>query len=298
LKVQQPGAATNPISVDSQLFRRLRPILGKVRVMGIRTVAETHELSTETVEWLATGGPGEAFGIGRAQPLAPDSVAHELQSIDDARLATIRADIRNHTSFTYVLSHRGQFTFWQLFLPLLTRSGKSFEPDDLEELISLLETEAGYPSSIKVETRSGSAFGLHLVLGGVSSGAIYTVSGDDDDCAVIANRIGNMLRASAPSFSWLHRSWLRRLGALVCALCVGAAGAAPLTRFAGGWWLAVLAGVAILAFVPLQWAMQQAFPICQFDFGPDKRKRATYIGVLGLALSTIVIPVAQAAWTG
>lgn len=298
MKIQQPGAATNPISVDSHFFCGLRSTLEKVEAVGIRAVAATHKLSEETVAWIALDNPAGSAGNGQANRVVPANVAQELQSIDDGNLGKIRSEIRDHTAISYVLSHKGPFTVFQLVSSRFTQVGKSFEPENLDRLIKLLETEAGYPSSIRVESRAGSAFRLELVLGGVSSGAIYTMSGDEDDCAVIAGRVENMLQASAPQFSWLHRAWIQHLVALGCALCIGAAGATIFARFAGGGWLAVLAAAAGLAFVPLKWTVRQAYPICQFDFGPDKRKRATYKAIVGLAFSAIVIPVTQAALLG
>jgi hypothetical protein len=298
LKIQQPGEATNPVSVDAQFFCSLKSILEKVRVIGIRSVAATHGLSKESVQWIAQSESGGTAANGAADSAPPDAVDQELQSVDDDRFAKIRLDIGRYMSISYVLSHKGKFGILQLMHPVFTRPGKSFKPENLENLIFLLETEAGYPFSIGIDAGDQSRFSLQVILGGVPRGAIYSISGEEDDCVVVADRVNNMLRASAPQFSWLHRSSGRQFVALACALCVGMAIAAFFSRFAEGLWFPILVGVAALAFFPFRWTMQQAYPVCQFEFGPDKRRRATHKAIVGAALSVIVIPIIKAVVMG
>lgn len=295
MRIQQPGAARNPISVDAQLFSGLKSTLAGVEAIGISRVANLHTVSTETVQWIATSAAESARVAGAAVQAPPAIVASELQAIGDNRVAKIRKDIRRYTSPKFVLSHESEAGVVKRVAPSFTKPGKSFEPENLDRLISLLETEAGNPSSIRIEVGERSNFSLQLVIGGVSSAALYEISGEQNDCAVVAARVENMFLASAPEHPWLHRWWGQQLVALACALCVGAAFAAIFTLFAEGLWYVITVGGAAVSYFPFRWIIRQAYPVCQFDLGPAKRKRATYEAVVRLSLLLMVVPMARAA---
>jgi hypothetical protein len=292
MQTQQSGGTKDPISIDAEFFKRLKVIVDQVIDIEVRQIAENHKVSVAYVEKIARGEDVRLPAKRRRRSVAGDT-RKEIDEIEEQyKLSSIKLEAR----------------YLRVHFDLKYNNGYTFQTDDLEQLIELLETEADEPNSLSIHAGGNAGPSVWLHLGEVGNVARYTIKGVRRDVEHTAVGIRNLMRASVPPHSWLHQAWPRYIITTLAILSFCTAYLAVVDRFApslgpGGvsaligftWvpgWLGFLAAQA-----PMK-RMRRAFPTCQFEFGPEKRRRATYRSIIWGSLSVILVPLALALLVG
>lgn len=289
MKAQQSGQSDRPISIDDQFFVLLAPILDEVHASALREVGNIHNVPLELIDKIYNGHSVKLnIPIDPSIDL-PDKAVTQLNDIkQEHKIRLILDDIYSRTGCCYKLTYKNE---------------RTFEINDLGQLIDLLKSESGCPRSLSISAGGWKGLRFDLELGRGLSVSRYTVNGPPREIGHIAERIRNLLQSSEPTHSWLHNNWPGSLISFLSAASFSTAYFVVIGAYhtqlgkqvgalAGLFWVPAAIGYAA-SRVPVA-QLRRAFPPCQFEFGPETRRRATYRSIIWVTLSVVLIPLALA----
>jgi hypothetical protein len=285
LKTQQSGSISKPISIDERFFRGIEQIAVEIKTIGIKTIADANKLSVEQVLQIEAGNTPKDIGKSAESKRYSADLRKEIDAQERIRIAErVSKDVVDCTSFKFNLSYNNGYTF---------------QTTAIDQLTNILETEADRPEEMVISAGTYGTLTFRLTVGSrYGRTASYTLDGSRKDVEQISGMVRNLLKASEPENSWLHQPWLAHaLLGLVVVLFVFAywfvIARLPLAKDtkAGLFTLFIIPGLvgAGAGSIPVK-RLKRAFPPCQFEFGPEKRRRGTYRSVLWATVSVVAIP--------
>jgi hypothetical protein len=264
----------------------LNALISEIRADAIRQISTELKLPAETVAAVERGDVPADLPVKGVSKNLPAATRRELESLDRGYLVDrIRSALETNARVSFNIDYANGYTF---------------QTNDVDQLINILETEPDPPVELTVSVGGWAGTRLRLTVGGkLGSVARYTLEGARRDVDSIGALVRNLLRASQPESAWLHRpstSYALRL--FVILVFVGAYIYAIRTlaitrdQWVGALWFAATVGVvaSALASIPIK-QLKIAYPSCQFDFGLERKRRSARRSVIWAVLSVLAIPI-------
>ena len=270
LKVRQAGNYSRPLVLDADFFRRLQRLISEVGELGCNLVASGQNLSKKELTEKIENLPHSTTDLKTEGEIEQFYIVRSLKnSVENAR------------------SRRFELQF---------ENGFSFESNDLDQLIELLETETDPASSFVTRLGIIGPVSLDIHMQPSLSRVVrYNIEGPKHEVTILNGQVIALLKSSMPDYPLLHSPYFAIILRLIVTVSA-VLSAIYLFRDsfaqnpAMAFWVSAfgLIGFLISEF-PARLARQN-FPQLTFDIGPHSKKRKARVTLILAVITIIVAP--------
>lgn len=254
-----------PLSVDSDFIDRLKSLVSFAREGLYESIAERHSLSIEDVRLLTAGV--RVGDLNAAQVSASD-------------------DIRYYDRLSIKLRYRGT---------------KQLTAQNLDEAVEYLRDEFGVCDQLNIVFGHTGAVHLEIDIDDKYESITYDIRASRILADTLQKRVVEMIKESAPAYPILHARSMN--GALYIFVAVSVSAAYLIIMFKMQPYLAIskasiiaLIGIPFFAAItvvagPVISQYRKTFPITQFEFGNQKKRRDASKTATGFLVAGIALPI-------